>query len=71
VDSSPVDVCRFIGAESLVLTASEDCLKVVGWNGPEFFDHFALGLERIHDLPLVVRVITIVSAIGDHVLVKM
>jgi hypothetical protein len=69
LDSSPVDVCRFIGAESLVLTASGDYLKVVGWNPPEFFDHFALGLERVHDLAFVDRVITIASATGDHVLV--
>jgi hypothetical protein len=69
LDSSPVGVCRFVAAESLVLTASADYLRVVGWSPPEFFDHFALGLECIHDIAFVDRMITIASATGDHVLI--
>lgn len=69
LDSSPVDVVMFIPGESTAISASPDYLKVVGWEPPEFFEHFTLGLERVHDIAISNQLITIASSAADHALI--
>ena len=67
LDSAPVEVVKFLEMEAFSL--SSDYLKVVGWNPPEFFDHFTLGLETVHDIAFADNMITIASSSGDHALI--
>jgi hypothetical protein len=67
LDTSPVDVVRFAPTDSAAFSASADYLKVVGWSPPEFFDHFTLGLEHVHDVSFVDRLVTVASSSGDRV----
>ena len=67
LDSSPVERVKFLATEAFSL--SPDYLKVVGWNPPEFFDHFILGLEQVHDIAFADNMITIASSSGDHALI--
>jgi hypothetical protein len=69
LDSSPVDMVKFTRNENIAFSLSPDYLKVVGWRPPTFFDHFTLGLERVHDFSFVDQAITIASSTHDHVLI--
>ncbi|OHT03862.1 hypothetical protein TRFO_01590 [Tritrichomonas foetus] len=69
LDSSPVDIVMYAPGENAALSASADYIKVVGWNPPEFFDHFTLGLERVHDLAVVDNMLTIASTSNDRALI--
>ncbi|OHT09218.1 hypothetical protein TRFO_21952 [Tritrichomonas foetus] len=69
LDSSPVDLVTFVPGENIALSGSADYLKIVGWKPPEFFDHFTLGLEKVHDISIVDRTATIASTANDRALI--
>lgn len=69
LDSSPVEVVKFLPTEKCALTASSDYIKVVGWNPPELFDHFVLGIEQVHDICYADGAITIASSANDHAII--
>lgn len=69
LDSSPVDMVQFVANENIALSASSDYLKVVGWSPPEFFDHFTLGFDKVHDISVSDRIVTIASSSGDRCLI--
>ena len=69
LDSSPVDIVTYVPNENVALSASPDYLKVVGWAPPEYFDHFTLGLDVVHDISIVDRVATIASSSGDRCMI--
>jgi hypothetical protein len=69
LDSSPIDVVRFATNDSVAFSVSADYIQVVGWEPPEFFDHFPVGLERANDLSFIEGVITIASSTQNRVLI--
>jgi hypothetical protein len=69
LDSACVEIALFSGSDSIVLSASTDYLKIMGWNPPELHDHFALNIEKLHDFAYADRNLTFASTCDDRVLI--
>ncbi|KAH0789247.1 katanin p80 WD40 repeat-containing subunit B1 [Histomonas meleagridis] len=69
LDSAPVDIVSFSPTHNVAFSISADYLKIVGWNPPEFFDHFTVGLEKPHDVSIDEQLITIASSRHDCALI--
>ena len=69
LDSSPVNMVRFVQGENVAISASSDYIKIVGWKPPEFFDHFTLGLDVVHDFSIADQMLTIASSCNEKALI--
>jgi hypothetical protein len=62
-------MAQFLASDSIVLTASTDYVKIMGWNPPELHGHFTLSIAKLHDFVFADRTLTFASTCDDRVLI--